>query len=83
VSIVRVLTVISTIFITSNSAKVIENYNPPKIPSKKISEFLYIINKARSRYQDCGIYGVKPPAKPLKWNWKLYKAAYDIVMIWQ
>ena len=58
-------------------AKVIKNYNPPKLPKSQIKKFLYLINKARSKYQDCGVYGVKPPAKPLKWNWQLYKAAYE------
>jgi len=52
-------------------------FNPPPFPSKKIKEFLYLINKARSVPQDCGIFGVKGPAKPLRWNHNLYKAAYE------
>ncbi len=38
--------------------------------------YLDAINEARSQTQDCGDYGVKPPAPPLRWNDDLYQAAY-------
>lgn len=37
--------------------------------------YLEEINKARASSQDCGEYGVMPPAPPLKWNDQLVYAA--------
>ncbi len=44
--------------------------------STKQREFLEAINTARSKPQNCGVYGVMRPARKLKWNDKLYQAAY-------
>ena len=59
------------------TAKSLVHINPPKLSKAKINEYLRIINSARAQTQDCGIYGVKSPAKPLRWNYNLYKAAYE------
>jgi uncharacterized protein YkwD len=58
-------------------AKSLVHISPPKLSKAKINEYLRIINSARAQTQDCGIYGVKSPAKPLRWNYNLYKAAYE------
>ena len=50
---------------------------PPPISKAQIKHYLKIINNIRSQYQDCGIYGIKAPAPKLKWNYNLYKAAYE------
>jgi len=39
-------------------------------------KYLDAINQARSQTQDCGSKGIKSPAPALKWNDKLYDAAY-------
>jgi len=39
-------------------------------------KYLDAINQARSQTQDCGYKGIKAPAPALKWNDKLYDAAY-------
>ena len=39
-------------------------------------KYLDAINQARSQTQDCGYKGIKPPVPALKWNDKLYDAAY-------
>ena len=39
-------------------------------------KYLDAINQARSQTQDCGSKGIKAPAPALKWNDKLYDAAY-------
>jgi len=39
-------------------------------------KYLDAINQARSKTQDCGYEGIKSPVAPLKWNTKLYNAAY-------
>jgi uncharacterized protein YkwD len=58
-------------------AKSLVHITPPKISQSKINEYLRAINNARSVSQDCGQFGIKPPARPLKWNYNLYKAAYE------
>ncbi len=45
--------------------------------SSEKKNILNLINKARSQTQDCGEYGVFPPAKPLKWNNNLYSTALE------
>ena len=50
---------------------------PPPISQAQINHYLKIINNIRSKSQDCGIFGIKPPAPKLKWNYDLYKAAYE------
>jgi len=69
------LIVFLSLSIYAKDAKV--HINPPPLGSAKIAKFLKLINGARSKVQDCGIYGLKGPAKPLKWNYNLYKAAYE------
>jgi len=39
-------------------------------------KYLDAINQARSQTQDCGYKGIKAPVAALKWNDKLYDAAY-------
>ncbi len=48
----------------------------PAISSQQKKEFLDAVNAARAQEQDCGVYGKKPAVGTLKWNDKLYKAAY-------
>jgi uncharacterized protein YkwD len=43
-------------------------------PTKQ--KYLDAINQARSQTQDCGSEGIKEPVPALKWNDKLYDAAY-------
>ena len=59
------------------NAKSLVHITPPPISKATIAHYLKIINSIRSHYQDCGVYGVKPPAPPLRWNYNLYKAAYE------
>ncbi len=49
----------------------------PQISESEKTEFLDAINSARAETQDCGVYGVFPPVKPLTWSDSLYKAAYE------
>ena len=49
----------------------------PQISQEEKERFLDAINSARADTQDCGEYGVFPPAPPLKWSDELYKAAYE------
>jgi uncharacterized protein YkwD len=58
-------------------AKPTVKINPPAISQAKISKYLRLINTIRSSSHDCGEFGIKPPAKPVKWNYNLYKAAYE------
>ncbi len=58
-------------------SKSLVHIQPPKISKAKIQEYLNIINSIRSRSQDCGQFGIKPPAPPVRWNYNLYKAAYE------
>ena len=53
------------------------NITPPPISKAKIDEYLKLINNLRSVSQNCGQFGVKPPAPKLKWSYELYKAAYE------
>ena len=48
----------------------------PAISSAQKREFINAINTARSKPQNCGKYGYMAPAGNLKWNDRLYKAAY-------
>jgi len=69
--------IIFLLFFTLISAKPLVKISPPPISKAKIKHYLSLINTIRAHAQDCGIYGIKPPAKPLKWNYSLYKAAYE------
>lgn len=70
---------------TSNSSsgghKSMEGYNAihkvPVISDSQKQNFLDAINAARADTQDCKEHGVFDPAPALKWNDKLYKAAYE------
>ena len=48
----------------------------PSISSVQKHEFINAINAARSKPQNCGKYGRMAPVGNLKWNDRLYKAAY-------
>jgi len=62
---------------TALSAKPLVKIKAPAISQAQINTYLRLINNIRSTSQDCGQFGIKPPAKPLKWNYNLYKAAYE------
>ena len=47
----------------------------PELDATK-QKYLDAINQARSQTQDCGYKGIKVPVPALKWNDKLYDAAY-------
>jgi len=59
------------------SAKPLVKIKAPAVSQAQINTYLKLINNIRSHSQDCGQFGIKPPAKPLKWNYNLYKAAYE------
>lgn len=49
----------------------------PPISQKSSKEYLFEINEARSKEQNCGEEGIFPPTHKLVWNEKLYKSAYE------
>lgn len=49
----------------------------PPITKARIKEYLFEINKARAKEQDCGTEGIFPATHPLTWNEKLYKSSYE------
>jgi len=53
------------------------NINPPHLSQAKIQEYVNKINALRSVSQDCGEFGIKKATHPVKWNYNLYKAAYE------
>lgn len=60
----------------------LESINNPDIQaisniSSNDKVLLEVINKYRTNTQDCGINGIYPPAKPLRWNEKLYNTALE------
>ena len=62
---------------TSNTSKKVIVKEIESIPKSRIDEYKDAINSAREQGQTCGSYGYFAPAKPLKWNNKLYNAAYE------
>ncbi len=52
-------------------------FEVPEIDSRTKKRYLDAINRLRSRTQNCGKEGIKPPASALWWNDALYKAAYE------
>ncbi len=65
------------IVITLGMSHSLVKIKPPAISKTRINEYLRLINNIRSVSQDCGKFGIKPPAPPVKWNYNLYKAAYE------
>ncbi len=56
--------------------KDIDTHIPP-ISKELITLYLKTVNNARSQTQECGTKGIFPATTALKWNEKLYKAAYE------
>ena len=52
-------------------------YDVPPIDEATKQSFLDSTNNARAAGQDCGTYGVFPPAPALLWSDALYKASYE------
>ena len=59
------------------STYTIHPYDAPAMDQTEIDHFMKVMNDARAVQQDCGTEGIFPPAPPLKWNEKLYSAAYE------
>ena len=86
---IKFLNIALVLFISSCEDKTISNYKAKETAPKNVSRsiisikdtqkerFLDAINNARADTQDCGKYGIFPPAPPIKWNDALYKAAYE------
>jgi uncharacterized protein YkwD len=53
------------------------NITIPTISDSLKREYLKSLNDARTKPQNCGTRGAFPATKVLKWNDKLYKAAYE------
>jgi len=52
-------------------------YPAPPISEEKKQAFLNAVNEARSHQQDCGKWGIMPPAPPVQWSDALYRAAAE------
>ncbi len=67
----------------SNSMRVtvveskVDSSKIPSISQEKINEYLYAINSARIKEQDCHTKGIFQATTRLTWNEKLYKASYE------
>jgi uncharacterized protein YkwD len=62
---------------TTYQEPIVEPYNAPQINQDAINVYLSAINTARSKPQDCGVYGIMPAVAPVTWNDALYKASYE------
>lgn len=54
-----------------------DTWSIPPIDPATQTAYLEAINNARAQEQDCGPYGVFPPAPALQWSDTLYRAAYE------
>ena len=52
-------------------------YDAPAISSSQKKEFLDAVNEARATGRTCGKYGYMPAVPALKWDDRLYNAAYE------
>ncbi len=52
-------------------------YDAPAISASQKKEFLDAVNEARAVGRECGKYGYMPAVPPLKWDDRLYNAAYE------
>jgi uncharacterized protein YkwD len=52
-------------------------FDAPMLSESQKAQLLNEINQARSKEQNCGEYGIMPPAPPLKWDDAAYRAAYE------
>ena len=52
-------------------------FDAPAISASQKKEFLDAVNEARAVGRTCGKYGYMPAASPLKWDDRLYNAAYE------
>ncbi len=52
-------------------------YDAPAISSSQKKEFLDAVNEARATGRECGKYGYMPAVPALKWDDRLYNAAYE------
>jgi uncharacterized protein YkwD len=49
----------------------------PTISQSQIDEYLMVVNRARSKEQNCGSQGIFPATDKLIWSEQLYKSAYE------
>lgn len=52
-------------------------FDAPAISASQKKEFLDAVNEARAVGRECGKYGYMPAVPPLKWDDRLYNAAYE------
>lgn len=82
---IYMLLILSIIFLSGcgsqteyrQSTMIPKAYHAPKIDTQLKQTYLNAINKVRSQARSCGSAGSFASAPALKWNDKLYKAAYE------
>jgi uncharacterized protein YkwD len=52
-------------------------FDAPAISAAQKAEFLDAVNEARAHGRECGKYGYMPAVPPLRWDDRLYRAAYE------